>query len=108
MPRTAALMGEPHFVARPAEIPALLVRLSTGAVPVVADAREGAPGAMEIEDLGRPITFSCPECGGALRVKEENGVPEFGCHVGHRCRATEPLEAQSDGVEKGITWHCGC
>ena len=26
---------------------------------------------MEIEDLGRPITFSCPECGGALRVKEK-------------------------------------
>ena len=36
MPRTAALMGEPHFVARPAQIPASLVRLSTGAVPVVA------------------------------------------------------------------------
>ena len=57
---------------------------------------------MEINDLERPITFSCPECGGALRREPKNGFQEYGCHVGHRFGASELLEAQSEGVERGI------
>jgi len=103
MPRTAASFRQPHFLARAAEIPALLVRLSTRTVSVdAASPREGAPIPMETNDFERPITFSCPECGGALRVKLKNGLQEYGCHVGHRFGPTELLEAQSEGVEKGI------
>jgi len=103
MPRTAASISRPHFIVRRAEIPALLVRLSAEAVSVAsAPVRGGGPVHMEFDDFERPITFSCPECGGALRLKLKNGVEEYGCHVGHRFGTTELLEAQSEGVEKGI------
>ena len=57
---------------------------------------------MESEEFDRPVAFSCPECGGALRLKLKDGLQEYGCHVGHRFGATELLEAQSEGVEKGV------
>lgn len=103
MPRTAASIREPDFVVRAAEIPALLLRLSAEAISVAAVAAgEGAPIEMEMNDFDRPLTFSCPECGGALRFKLKNGVHEYDCHVGHRFGPTELLESQSEGVEKGI------
>jgi two-component system chemotaxis response regulator CheB len=103
MPRAAASMREPHFMVRASAIPALLIRLSTEAIPVeAARAGEKAPVPMEINDFERPIAFSCPECGGALRLKVKDGLREFDCHVGHRFGATELLEAQSEGVEKSI------
>ena len=103
MPRTAASLRKPHFVVRAAEIPALLLRLSAETVDVESPrAPEGATSAMEKDEFERPITFSCPECGGALRPKMKNGLQEFGCHVGHRFGANELVESQSEGVEKGI------
>lgn len=102
MPQTAASLREPHYLARAVEIPALLVRLSVETVPVeAARTREGVRVAMENE-YERPITFSCPECGGALRLKPKNGLDEYGCHVGHRFGTMELLESQFEGVEKGI------
>ena len=108
MPRTAAALREPHYLARAAEIPALLVRLSAEIVsvePATATkgaSTEGASIAMEQNDFERPVGFSCPECGGALRLELKNGFEEYGCHVGHRFGAMELLESQSEGVEKGI------
>jgi two-component system, chemotaxis family, protein-glutamate methylesterase/glutaminase len=103
MPQTAASLRAPNYVTRAAEIPALLVRLSAQAVPVeAARPREGVPVAMTMNEFERPITFSCPECGGALRLKPKNGLDEYGCHVGHRFGAMELLESQFEGVEKGI------
>lgn len=57
---------------------------------------------MDQNDFERPVAFSCPECGGALRLEPKNGFEEYGCHIGHRFGAMELLESQSDGVEKGI------
>jgi len=103
MPQTAASLCEPHYLARAAEIPTLLVRLSAETVPLeAARPREGVPVAMTMNEFERPITFSCPECGGALRLKPKNGLDEYGCHVGHRFGAMELLESQFEGVEKGI------
>ena len=103
MPQIAASLREPHYLARAAEIPALLVRLSAETVPVeAARPREGVPVAMAMNEFERPRTFSCPECGGALRLKPKNGLDEYGCHVGHRFGAMELLESQFEGVEKGI------
>jgi len=103
MPRTAASVCEPDFVVCAGEIPALLLRLSTEAISVAAVAAgEGAPIEMEMNDFDRPLTFSCPECGGALRFKLKNGVHEYDCHDGHRFGPMELLESQSEGVEKGI------
>lgn len=103
MPRTAASILEPHFIVPASGIPALLVRLSAEAPSLaLASAREGAPIAMETEEFERPVAFSCPECGGALRLKLKDGFKEYGCHVGHRFGATELLESQSEGVERGL------
>lgn len=103
MPQTAASLREPHFVALAAEIPTLLVRLAAETVSVApVKPTEGAPIATETNDFERPVTFSCPECGGALRVKLKNGLEEYGCHVGHRFGAMELLDSQLEGVEKGI------
>jgi two-component system chemotaxis response regulator CheB len=74
MPQTAASLREPHFVARTVEIPALLVRLAAERVSLApAKAPEGVPITMETNDFERPLTFSCPECGGVLRIKLKNG-----------------------------------
>jgi two-component system, chemotaxis family, protein-glutamate methylesterase/glutaminase len=103
MPKAAASVGEPHFIARVAELPALLVRLSAEVVPAEAvRAGKGAPVAMEMDQFETPIAFSCPECGGALRYNLRDGVRQYRCHVGHRFGATEIVEAQSEGVEKGL------
>ena len=101
MPLTAASICKPHFLVRAAEIPSLLVRLSEEVVEGTS-ATEEAPVAMEMENLGRPIAFSCPECGGALKPFPGTGLRQYSCHIGHRFGAAELLEAQSEGVEKGV------
>ena len=101
MPLTAASICKPHFLVRAAEIPSLLVRLSEEVVEGTSATVE-APVAMEMENLGRPIAFSCPECGGALKPFPGTGLRQYSCHIGHRFGAAELLEAQSEGVEKGV------
>ena len=102
MPRSAVSIGSPKFVVRAAEIPALLLRLSQEEIAEGTPAKEGAPVPMETKELERPITFSCPECGGALKPVSQKRLGEYSCHIGHRFGAMELLESQSDGVEKGI------
>jgi two-component system chemotaxis response regulator CheB len=101
MPRAAAAIGKPHFVLRAGEIPALLTQLSEEEAEG-AEASVGGPIPMEMEGLERPMAFSCPECGGVLKPISQVGPVQFGCHIGHRLGATELLEAQSDGIERGI------
>ncbi|MFL5269825.1 MAG: chemotaxis protein CheB, partial [Stellaceae bacterium] len=103
MPRTAASVREPHFLIRASEIPGVLVQLSNERISVeAAKPREREPNAMEMQEIGRPITFSCPECGGALGLKTRNAMLEYSCHVGHRFGPRELLESLSEGVERGI------
>ena len=83
MPLSAATICKPDFLVRAAEIPSLLVGLSEEAVEGT-NAREKAPVAMEMENLERPIAFSCPECGGALKPVPGTGLRQYGCHIGHR------------------------
>jgi two-component system, chemotaxis family, protein-glutamate methylesterase/glutaminase len=101
MPATAASIANPHFVVRTAEIPAFLLRLSEE-VAELAGVQEGAPAAMEMEKLETPVAFSCPECGGALKPIPQTANRQYGCHIGHRIGATELLESQTEGIERGI------
>jgi len=101
MPQIAASICKPDFLLPAVEIPSLLVRLSEE-VAEETNVREGAVTAMETEQLERPMSFSCPECGGTLRPVPQGGLKHYSCHIGHRFGATELLEAQSDGIEKGI------
>jgi two-component system chemotaxis response regulator CheB len=101
MPRSAASICKPDFLLPAAEIPPLLVRLSEEVVEVGGE-RKGVPTEMEMEKPRRPIAFSCPECGGTLRPDPQAGLTLYSCHIGHRFGSMELLEAQSDGIEKGI------
>lgn len=101
MPRAAALIVEPDFIVRAVDIPELLVRVA--AQVISADTGKVSEGAdTRMDELERPLTFSCPDCGGALKPVPKTGLQQYGCHVGHRFGAMELLEAQSDGIEKGI------
>jgi len=101
MPRTAASICRPHFLACAAEIPALLVRLSEE-IAEETSLREKAVIAIEMERLERPMAFCCPECGGTLRPVPQTGLKQYSCHIGHRLGAAELLEAQAEGIEKGL------
>jgi two-component system chemotaxis response regulator CheB len=102
MPRSAASIASPKFIVPAAEIPVLLLRLSQEEIAEGTPAKEGAPVPMKMTELERPVAFTCPECGGALKPNPQRGLGEYGCHIGHRFGAMELLEAQFDGVEKGV------
>src|SRR3954454_23462673 len=48
----------------------------------------------------RPVTLTCPTCGGAVRQASEGGALRFACHLGHRFAATEKDQAQLREVER--------
>jgi len=103
MPKAAASVSEPHFLVRAAEIPALLVRVSAELVPPeVVRVGESATIGMDMSGFEPPVGFSCPECGGSLRLALKSGLRQYRCHVGHRFGSMEIVEAQSEGVEKGL------
>jgi two-component system, chemotaxis family, protein-glutamate methylesterase/glutaminase len=93
MPLSAASISSPQLVVRTAEIPDLLLRLSQEEIAEDTPAKEGAPFTMEIKELERPVTFFCPECGGALNPSHRSPGGGYGCQIGHRFGAMELLEA---------------
>jgi two-component system, chemotaxis family, protein-glutamate methylesterase/glutaminase len=79
-----------------AEIASLLVRLSReaaaeeGGYPVseameieTQIAREDNALEAGVEKLGRPSSYTCPDCHGSLLQIQEGGLVRFRCHTGH-------------------------
>jgi two-component system chemotaxis response regulator CheB len=93
-----------------AKMGALLARLTsepageTPAIPVEIKL-EAAIAAMELsgmraeDQLGRPSTFTCPECHGTLWEIADGDLIRYRCHVGHAYTGEAMLEAQSDNIE---------
>lgn len=48
----------------------------------------------------RPVTVTCPDCGGALQRYEHGSIVKFGCHTGHTYTAEVMASAQFDEMEK--------
>jgi two-component system, chemotaxis family, protein-glutamate methylesterase/glutaminase len=48
------------------------------------------------------LTLVCPECGGVLSERDEHGVPQWRCHVGHLYSADSLGEAQGGAVEAAL------
>src|SRR5271165_10213 len=66
MPSAAAEIVNPDFVAAEAELPSLLVRLVSEAVPTAGSTpASGLPEPLQMPE--RPSALTCLECGGALR-----------------------------------------
>jgi two-component system, chemotaxis family, protein-glutamate methylesterase/glutaminase len=48
------------------------------------------------------LTSVCPECGGVLTERDEAGMPQWECHVGHRYSPTSLADAQGERVEMAL------
>jgi two-component system, chemotaxis family, protein-glutamate methylesterase/glutaminase len=52
--------------------------------------------------LDKPLSLSCPECGGVLRPDNRGGIKQFRCHIGHALTAETVLVAQFSALEKKL------
>lgn len=52
--------------------------------------------------LDKPLSFTCPECGGVLREERRAGIRQFRCHIGHVLSAETVLVAQFAVFEKKL------
>jgi two-component system chemotaxis response regulator CheB len=48
------------------------------------------------------LVLVCPECGGVLTERHEEGMPGWNCHVGHRYSPRSLVEAQGTAVEAAL------
>jgi two-component system chemotaxis response regulator CheB len=55
-----------------------------------------------LEKIGRPSTFTCPECQGPLWELRDGELLRFRCQVGHAFSAESMLTAQQDVVERAL------
>lgn len=108
MPTRAADHVDMDYCVPLADMPTLLVDLVNGK-----DGQEfrsppadfkpdtmSSKDAVRVRSFERPLTVTCPECGGALKRFEIGSMVEFGCHIGHRYSAEDMARAQFDEMEK--------
>ena len=85
---------EPLDVPPPAARPDLEIELRS----------DSGEGHMEdMEAIGTPSVFSCPECSGTLWEIGEADLPRFRCRVGH-AYASESLVAEHDDALEDALW----
>ncbi len=67
------------------------------------DRTEFGTRALETHELNSPPSgFTCPECGGALWVLQNEKLVMFRCHVGHAYSEKNLLAAHEDAVEAAL------
>src|SRR5262245_12615240 len=57
----------------------------------------------DMERIGKPSIYACPECHGTLWEYDQDGVPQYRCRVGHSFTA-ESLLAEHDGSLEATLW----
>jgi two-component system, chemotaxis family, protein-glutamate methylesterase/glutaminase len=111
MPRSAIDHVPIDYVVPLDQIPALLVRLTsgeTGAKEVLPmdseDSFEGEEEAVADRQTqaGTPSTMTCPECHGTLWETREGALVHFRCRVGHAYTAESLLAHQADQLEAAL------
>ncbi|PZM14601.1 chemotaxis protein CheB [Rhizobium tubonense] len=108
MPQSAAAYVELDYCLSLGAIPGCLLKLVEGK-----EGEEGSmletPSQLEHEQgpeivggrtFDRPLTVTCPDCGGALKKFEEASIVKFGCHIGHTYTADIMASAQFEEMEK--------
>lgn len=105
MPHSAELHVEVDYSVPLVGIPALLAKLVAGndrpgsvehLQRTPAKGREMIDG----EIFDRPLTVTCPDCGGALRRTDLSALIKYDCHIGHSYTAEVLAEAQFDQMER--------
>ncbi len=114
MPQHAIDHVDVDYVLPLAEIPPMLMRLTSEAVePAFAEAPEllkvEVKIAMEhnpidagLERIGKPSKFACPECHGVLLELKEGTRTKFRCHTGHAYSIAGLLAAIGEGIEDSL------
>lgn len=57
---------------------------------------------IEMDRIGKPSTFTCPECSGALWEADENGVLGYRCRVGHSFSSEGLMSEQDEALEVAL------
>jgi two-component system chemotaxis response regulator CheB len=105
MPNSAASHVDLDYCLPLADIPRLLTKLVTEETRAMANSpppeipRNGHDR-ISGDTFDRPITITCPDCGGALRRSATGSMVKFGCHIGHTYTAEAMAAAQFDDMEK--------
>jgi two-component system chemotaxis response regulator CheB len=115
MPRNAARSVDVDHCLGLAEIAPLLARLAavrdrakelvpaTGLLEMESRvALEGSGHMDEVEKMGKPSSFTCPECHGTLWEIHDAELLRFRCHVGHGFSAESLLTDQSEALEDAL------
>ena len=107
MPRSAAEHVALDYCLPLAEMPTLLIELvdrkdaKEVAMPKTSSQLDGQePETINGKKFERPLTVTCPECGGALKKSEVGSIVKFGCHIGHSYTAEIMAAAQFEEMEK--------
>lgn len=108
MPTSAAEHVALDYCLPLAEMPKLLIKLVNGkdgkeaVMPIIPSQPDaGKNGEMtESRTFERPLTVTCPECGGALKRSEIGSIVKFDCHIGHSYTAEIMATAQFDEMER--------
>lgn len=104
MPRSAAAHVTVDYCLPLADIPGLLNQLvaegQTAMATTTSRFLEKGRTMSDAKELERPITVTCPDCGGALRRHEIGTMIEYRCHIQHVYTAEVLAEAQFDQMEK--------
>ncbi len=111
MPRSALQRVDVDHCVPLAKIPDLLVRLAAeDPESPPADVPAGLelearlttmrrPEPEDVDKLGRPSMFTCPECHGTLWEIADESVLRYRCHVGHALTAESLATDQSEALE---------
>ena len=105
MPKSAAQHVELDDCLPLAEIPALMAKLAAGngqaaSAKLLQRTPEKGRDMIDGETLDRPLTVTCPDCGGALRRTDLGTLIKYDCHIGHVYTAEALAEAQFDQMER--------
>ena len=115
MPSSAIAHAAVDYVLGAAEMPALLSRLASEALPKGALAMSrpgnGRPDVAEAgtarlltnDNPGPPMSVTCPACGGALWEVKDGKLKRLQCHVGHSYTELS-LMAEKDGALETALW----
>lgn len=114
MPRNALKQVQADYQVPLAEMGPLLVELvnkppksrNGRQVPVhleiESDIAEMKKSGNQMEYLGKPSNFACPECHGVLWEMKEGGMGRFRCRVGHAYSLENLHSGMSDAIEDAL------
>jgi len=114
MPQSALEYGNVDYVLPASEIGPLLVKLVNKCAgdTMVERKKNGHKAEDNVEQnrtastpedgVGKPSTFSCPECHGVLWEVKEGNLVRFRCRVGHAFTMASLVEEQDQSVENAF------